>query len=329
MSEYDVYGIGNALVDIEYSVAPADLEAMNIDRGVRTLVDLDRQSEIMAYLSGRDVHRSAGGSAANTVIALSQFGGRGFYTCKIADDELGKLYDADLRGNGVATNARENSEAGHTGRCLVLITPDADRTMCTYLGIAGSIGRREVVPEALRASEYLYVEGYLATSDSAREAIVHARGIARETGVKTALSLSDLVVVERFGDGLREMIGPGVDLLFSNEAEALGFTGSHRVEDAIAGLARHAERFVITRGADGALIHDYGEIIESPARPVQGLDTNGAGDMFAGAFLYGLGRGWSLADAGRLAATASARLITSYGPRLEAAVTRGLLTEFV
>ena len=328
MIDYDVYGIGNALVDMAYSVAPADLEAMKIDKGVRTLMDLDRMSELMAHLSGRQVHRSAGGSAANTVIALSQFGGRAFYTCKTADDELGRLYDTDLRSNGVATNARECSEAGRTGRCLVLVTPDADRTMGTYLGISDSLGRREIEPEALRAARYLYVEGYLATSDSAREAVMHARGIAREAGVKTALSLSDVAIVEHCGDRLQEMIAPGVDLLFANEAEALGFAGSSRLEDAVAGLARHAERFVITRGADGALIHDRGETIEVPALPVQAIDTNGAGDMFAGAVLYGLGRGWTVAAAGRLAAMASARLITACGPRLDAAVTRGLLAEF-
>lgn len=325
MSKYDVYGMGNALVDMEYSVTPADLKTMGIDKGVMTLVDVDHQSELMVYLSEHHVHRSAGGSAANTVIALSQFGGSGFYSCKVADDELGHLYDEDLRTNGVATNAREYSEPGHTGRCLVLVTPDADRTMCTYLGITGGLSRNEIDAAALRESAYLYIEGYLATSETARDAVVHARGIAAEAGVRTALSLSDPTIVRHFGEGLREMIGPGVDLLFANEAEALGITGTEHLENAVEALARLADRFAITRDADGALVYDRGEITHIKAEPVQPVDTNGAGDMFAGAFLYGLTRDWSAVDAARLASRASARLIMAFGPRLDAATTRSLL----
>lgn len=327
MSQFDVYGLGNALVDMEYSVTPADLESMGIDKGVMTLVDVDHQSELMVYLSEHHVHRSAGGSAANTVIALSQLGGRGFYSCKIGDDELGRLYDTDLRANGVQTNAHEQSEDGHTGRCLVLVTPDADRTMCTYLGITGGLSRAEIVPDALAASAFLYVEGYLATSPTARDAVAHARALARDAGVATALSLSDPNIVEHFGDGLREMIGAGVDVLFANEAEALGLTGSETIDDAVAGLARLADRFVITRGPRGALVHDRGEITEIAARRVDPVDTNGAGDMFAGAFLYGITRGWTAPEAAELATRASARLITAYGARLDAATTRGLLEE--
>jgi sugar/nucleoside kinase (ribokinase family) len=325
MSEYDVYGIGNALVDMEYSVEPGDLRALGIDKGVMTLVDADEQARFIERLAREPVHRSAGGSAANTVIAVSQLGGRGFYACKIADDALGHLYDADLRRNGITTNALAHSEAGDTGRCLVFVTPDADRTMCTYLGITGGLTRSEIVPEALRASTWLYIEGYLATSATARDAIAHARGIAEAAGVKTALSLSDPGIVAHFGDGLREMIGSGVDLLFANEAEALGISGSRNVEEAVVALTQVAPRFVITRGAKGALVHDHGRTTEIAAQPVDPVDTNGAGDMFAGAFLHGLTQGWTLAEAGELATRAAARLITAYGPRLEAATTRELL----
>ena len=325
MSQYDVYAMGNALVDMEYRVEPADLEAMRIDKGVMTLVDVDHQSELMVYLSDHHVHRSAGGSAANTVIALSQLGGSGFYSCKVADDELGHLYDGDLRTNGVATNARAYSEPGHTGRCLVLVTPDADRTMCTYLGITGGLSRSEVDEAALRAAEWLYIEGYLATSGSARDAVVHARGIAADAGVRTALSLSDPNIVRHFCEGLQEMIGPGVDLLFANEAEALDISASNRIEEAVEALARLADRFVITRGAEGAIVYDRGETTRIEALSVRPVDTNGAGDMFAGAFLYGITRGWTAPEAARLAARAAARLIQAYGPRLDAATTRALL----
>lgn len=327
MSRYHVYGIGNALVDMEYSVTAEDLRAMGIDKGVMTLVDVDHQSELMVYLSEHHVYRSAGGSAANTVIALSQFGGSGFYTCKVADDELGDLYAEDLKANGVDTNAREQGESGHTGRCLVFVTPDADRTMVTYLGITGGLTRDELVPEALQGSDYLYVEGYLATSDSARDAVAHARALARDAGVKTSISLSDPNIVAHFRDGLMEMIGPGMDLVFSNEDEAKGIAGTDDLDDAVAWMKTIANEFVITRGPKGALAWNGRELVEIEAQPVTPLDTVGAGDMFAGAFLYGLGRGWDHAAAGNLASAAAAKLIRTYGARLPAEESRAVLND--
>lgn len=327
MSQYHVYGLGNALVDMEYQVTPEELKKMGIDKGVMTLMDVDQQSELMVWLSEHHVHRSAGGSAANSVIALSQLGGKGYYTCKVADDELGHLYADDLKANGVDTNAADLREDGHTGRCIVFVTPDADRTMATYLGITGGLGRHELDPAALRASDYLYMEGYLATSATAREAAVRARGIAEEAGVKTALSLSDPNIVTHFKDQLIEMIGPGIDLVFANEDEAQGITATGSLEDAIAYMKSIGKEFVITRGPNPSLVWDGQELIEIAAHNVEPLDTVGAGDMFAGAFLYGLTQGWSHRAAGDLASAASARLIQTYGPRLTAAETRGVLAE--
>jgi len=312
---------------MEYSVTPEDLAHMRIDKGVMTLVDVDHQSELMVYLSEHHVHRSAGGSAANTVIALSQFGGRGFYTCKVASDELGDLYADDLQANGVETNAREHSEDGHTGRCLVLVTPDADRTMCTYLGITGGLTRHELVPDALCDSEYVYIEGYLATSDTARDAAVHARELAQAAGVRTALSLSDPNIVAHFREGLLEMIGPGLDLVFANEDEAKHMAGAGDIHAAVEWMKGIAREFVITRGAQGALAWDGQAVVQIPAQPVQPVDTVGAGDMFAGAFLHGRSRGWDHAAAGRLATTAAARLITAYGARLTREEMQAVLAE--
>lgn len=328
MTTYDVYGIGNALVDMEYSLGVEDLERMGIEKGVMTLVDVDHQSELMVYLADRHVHRSAGGSAANTVIAVSQFGGRGFYSCKIGDDELGRLYAGDLQANGVRTNAHEQREPGHTGRCLVFVTPDADRTMHTYLGITGGLGRGELDEAALRDSSCLYIEGYLATSDSARDAVAHAREVAREAGVTVALSLSDPGIVAHFREGLMEMIGPGVDLIFANADEALGIAGSEDLDGAVSWMQGVASRFVITRGADDALVWDGTDLIRVPARPVRPIDTVGAGDMFAGAFLYGLARGWDCRRAGEFASTAASRIITAYGPRLPREQARELAAAF-
>ncbi len=325
---YDVYGIGNALVDVEYRVAPEELGKHGLDKGVMTLIDEDRQSDLMERCAARRVARSAGGSAANTAIAVAQFGGRGYYSCKIGDDELGHLYAEDLKANGVDTNAHDGSEPGPTGRCLVFVTPDADRTMATYLGITGGLGRSEVDTTALKNSGYLYIEGYLATSETARDAALHAREIAARNGTPTAVSLSDPSIVTHFRDGLLEIIGPDVDLLFANEDEALGMTGSSDLDDAIERLKSRAREFVITRGPNPSVAWTGSERVDIPAYPVEPLDTVGAGDMFAGAFLYGRSRGWSHARAGRLAAAACARLIRSYGPRLERGEARQLLEEF-
>jgi sugar/nucleoside kinase (ribokinase family) len=263
------------------------------------------------------------------VIAVSQFGGKGFYSCKVADDELGHFYLDDLIANGVDTNRHGDKEPGHTGRCVVLVTPDTDRTMVTHLGITGGFSARELVPEAIRESDYLYMEGYLATSDTARAASVEAKGIAAEAGVRTAISLSDPNIVNHFKDELKTMIGDGVDLLFANEAEARGMAGTEDFSDAIEYLKSIAREFAVTRGPEGALVYDGRELIEIEPVRVQAVDTVGAGDMFAGAFLYGVSQGWDHRRSGDLASAASARLVTSLGPRITAAETREVLQAFL
>jgi sugar/nucleoside kinase (ribokinase family) len=329
MSRYHVYGIGNALVDMEYEVGEDDLAKLRIDKGVMTLVDEAHQKEIMAHLAEHRHGRGSGGSAANTVIAVSQFGGKGFYSCKVADDELGHFYLDDLIANGVDTNRHGDKEPGHTGRCVVLVTPDTDRTMVTHLGITGGFSARELVPEAIRESDYLYMEGYLATSDTARAASVEAKGIAAEAGVRTAISLSDPNIVNHFKDELKTMIGDGVDLLFANEAEARGMAGTEDFGAAIEYLKSIAREFAVTRGPEGALVYDGRELIEIEPVRVQAVDTVGAGDMFAGAFLYGVSQGWDHRRSGDLASAASARLVTSLGPRITAAETREVLQAFL
>ncbi|AGA91337.1 sugar kinase, ribokinase [Thioflavicoccus mobilis 8321] len=329
MRKYQVYAVGNALVDMEYEVAPEDLERLQIDKGVMTLVDEAQQLDIMAHLAERHHKRGSGGSAANTVIAVSQFGGNGFYSCKVANDDLGHFYMDDLVAGGIDTNSHSERRDGHTGRCVVLVTPDSDRTMCTFLGISSALSEQELVTEALRDSDYFYTEGYLVTSDSARQASIEAKRVADEAGVKTAISLSDPNMVNYFKDGLLEMIGGGVDLLFANEAEAMGIAGSDDLGTTIEELKALAREFVITRGPKGALVYDGQDLIEIPAVPVQAVDTLGAGDMFAGAFLYGLTQGWGHRRAGELACAASAKLVTSLGPRITAEESQAILRRFI
>jgi len=325
MSKYDVYALGNALVDMEYEVQPEDLKHLSIDKGVMTLVDEAHQLRIMDHLRERHHQRGSGGSAANSVIALSQFGGSGWYSCKVADDELGHFYLKDLRDGGVATRDTSFLEAGDTGRCVVLVTPDSDRTMCTYLGISGNLSLHELDQDALKASKWFYTEGYLVTSDTARVAAIEARKLAERSGVKTAISLSDPNMVKFFKDGLKEMIGAHVDMVFANEEEAMGMADADNLDDAVAYLKTLAREFAVTRGPKGALVWDGEQAIDIAPVPVKPVDTVGAGDMFAGAFLYGLTQGWSHQKAGDLASAASAKLVTSLGPRISRDATQGIL----
>ena len=317
MKRYDVYGVGSALVDTEIKVNDIFLQQLGIAKGVMTLVDEARQEEILQrFNSGQpEIQRACGGSAANTVIAQQLFGGASFLSCRTADDEDGHFYRSDLHRAGVAHNPAEKTEDA-TGKCLVMVTPDAERTMNTCLGISEKITGADLVPEALADSRYLYLEGYLVTSPNGHATALQARQIAAQHDVMTALSFSDPTIVASFADSLKEIIGSGVDFLFCNEDEALCWTGTDRLEDAEDALRKAASCTVVTRGARGARILNGSSWTDIPPRRVQAVDTNGAGDMFAGAFLYGLAQNRTPAEAGRLASYAAAEIVRHYGPRL-------------
>jgi sugar/nucleoside kinase (ribokinase family) len=315
---YDVYGIGNALVDIEYTVTVDQLTELSIDKGVMTLVDSARQQSVMSALQDNPQHRSCGGSAANSIIAVTQFGGSAFYSCRVANDHVGPFYFEDLLSHGVATNiTHHNREDGVTGTCLVFVTPDADRTMNTHLGITEELATPDLVADAIGVSRYLYIEGYLAPSASARAAVREAKQVARNAGTAVALTLSDPNMVEYFRAELDEMLEGGVDLLFSNEAEARLMAGTESLHDAVDFLESLAKQFVVTRGPQGALVFDGKTLLDIPGVAVDAIDTVGAGDMFAGAFMYGICHGMDYAAAGALATHASAVLVTRYGPRMD------------
>lgn len=320
MKKYHVYGVGAALVDTEIEVSDEELAQMGVEKGIMTLVDQQKQAELITHLEGHLVtaSRASGGSAANTIIASSYFGGRAFYSCKVASDESGEFYLQDLRDAGVDSNFHDKKEDGVTGRCLVLISPDAERSMNTYLGISESLSVADLDHQAIAESEYVYIEGYLVTSETGRAAAIETRKIAEKHRVKTALSLSDPGMVEFFKAGLTEIVGAGVDLIFCNKAEALGWAETENLDDAIATLKLAAKTFAITLGAEGALVFDGEELHSIAGRPVDAIDTNGAGDMFAGAFLYGITNNYSFKQAGELASLASAKVVSQYGPRLQA-----------
>ncbi|WP_300426517.1 adenosine kinase [uncultured Thalassolituus sp.] len=317
---YHIYGIGNALVDKEFEVDDAFFADAGIEKGMMTLIEQDQLASMLDILQNRYglKKRACGGSAANTIIGASYFGARTFYTCNVANDEAGDFYISDMKAAGVDTNMGDNRDEGVTGKCVVMVTPDAERTMNTYLGITSELHQKHIHEDALAQSEYVYIEGYLVTSDTSRAAAIQVRELARKHGVKVAMTFSDPAMVQFFKDGVSEMIGDGVDLLFCNEQEAMLYTGADSLPTAIDGLKAVAQTFAVTLGSKGAVAWDGSQLHHIAPNNVKAVDSNGAGDMFAGAFLYAITHGHDFAAAGRLASLASATVVSQFGPRLDA-----------
>ena len=320
MTQYDIYGIGAALLDTEIQVTDQDLKELSVEKGIMTLVDQDKQQQLIHHLDDHITQskRTSGGSAANTIIASSYFGAKTFYSCRVSNDDNGKLYLNDLGAANVQYHSNNGSFTGITGKCLVLITPDAERSMNTFLGISEQLCIDDIDEAALAQSKYVYLEGYLATSETGRAAAIKLRELAEENNVKTAITLSDPAIVQFFKDNLKAMIGPkGVDLLFCNQDEAFNFTETDNIEEALNELQKYAKAFAITLGAEGALLFDGAQTIKVPGYKVEAIDSNGAGDMFAGAFLAELSKGKSFEACGNLGCKAASVVVSQYGPRLK------------
>jgi sugar/nucleoside kinase (ribokinase family) len=325
---YDVYAIGNAIVDIVTEVEYDFFDKNAVEKGVMTLVDEKRQQHLMKAIDMERSKLTGGGSAGNTITAISQFGGKGFYSCAVAKDELGKFFIDDLRNNGVETNlVYDQLPLDHTGRCLVMTSPDAERTMNTFLGVNSFFSPEFLDEEALKASKYLYMEGYLVPSPKGLEAMKAAKKLAEHHKVSTALTFSDPSMVKYFSTQMEEIVGASVDLLFCNEEEAMIFTGTNDILEAREKLKQVAKRFVMTLGKNGALVFDGDTFIQIEPYKVTAIDSNGAGDMFAGAFMYAITHGHSFAEAGKLASLASSKVVGQWGPRLTTDVLQQLLTE--
>ncbi len=316
-SMYDIYGLGNALVDMEYVVDHDFLQRHGIAKGHMTLVDEARIDALTALLEELRPERMSGGSAANTIIAAEGFGATTYYSCKLADDATGAYFLEDLGAFGVATNANALADNGKSGRCLVLVTPDAERSMSTFLGISSNLSIADIDEAALANSKYFYVEGYLSSSPESLEAAVACRELAQRERVQTAVTLSDPSMVELFRDNLTRMLGNGVDHLFCNEEEALSWTKTDRLDVAINELKDIARVLNITLGARGSLAITRSARHEVAAFPTNVIDTNGAGDIYAGACLYGWCAGMESVQAASFANFAAANLVAQYGGRLK------------
>ena len=312
MKPYAAYAIGAALVDTEIQVTDAELAEMNVEKGMMTLVDQARHFDMLTTLSNHLIraNHASGGSAGNSMIATAMMGAPTYMCCKVAQD-------ADLEQSGVAHGLTERSTDGVTGKCVVLITPDAERSLNTHLGISETLSTDEVDEAAIKDSEWVYLEGYLVTSPTGHAAALRTKALAEAHGVKTAVSFSDPGMVKFFRDNMAALVEGGVELVFCNESEALAWGQCDDLDTAIEAIKAVARRFVITLGADGAVTWDGETLHRVAARPVEALNTNGAGDMFAGAFLYALSREETDLRATEYATLAAGEVVKYFGPRLE------------
>ncbi|MBU2580852.1 MAG: adenosine kinase [Alphaproteobacteria bacterium] len=315
-TRYDVIGIGNAIVDIIGRCDDEFLVKHDAPKGHMRLVDAETVSALYSGM-GPAVEIS-GGSAANTLVGVSSFGGNGAFIGKVADDEFGKIFAHDIRAAGVAFNSKAVNGKDPTSRSLILVTPDGERTMNTFLGISTDIDDGEVDPEAIKAAKIVYLEGYLFDRPDAKAAFRQAVKIAREGSRKVALTLSDGFCVDRHRGEFVELIRDGVDILFANEDEIKSLYETADFEEAARRTMADTELAALTRSASGSLIISRGERIEIPVDPVAKVeDTTGAGDLYAAGFLYGVASGKDLKTAGRLGSIAAAEVISHIGARPE------------
>jgi len=317
MTHYDIYAIGNALVDSEYEVSDALLQSMGVSKRHMTLIDTPQRAELLGHVKHVQPRQTGGGSAGNTVVALAQLGGRAFYSCKVAHDSLGDFYVKDLQAQGVDTNlTHTRASEGQTGSCMVLVTPDAERSMCTFLGVSAELDDTALQPHAIAKSKIYYMEGYLAASPTGLAAALKGRQIAQDAGVALALTLSDVSMIQFCKSGLDAMLGDGVDYLFCNQEEAQVWCGTEDLEAVKTSLKKLAKMVCLTRGSEGCEILTADAAWSVPADKVKAIDTNGAGDMFAGAFLYAITRGYSPERAANLGNHAAAAVVSQHGNRL-------------
>jgi sugar/nucleoside kinase (ribokinase family) len=314
--KFDVYGVGNALVDVQAQVTEEIVAATGFAKGMMTLVDNEQQAALLQHIDGLPLHRCAGGSAANTIVGIADLGGKAAYCGKVSQDEMGAFFLEDMRKQGVAIDVSP-AEDGPSGTCAVLITPDAQRTMLTNLGVSATLTPDDVDEAKVRDARYVYIEGYLLTGDTTKAAAYRTMELAQELGVKIALTASDPFLVNLLREEIWQLVRGPVDVFFCNEEEAKSLTGKDDVIECAHEIHQHAENVALTLGKNGSVIMHGGEAIPIEGVTVDAVDTTGAGDMYAAGFLYGITNGMGWQQAGRLASHLAARVVAQMGARLE------------
>ena len=318
MKKYDVFGIGNALVDCVCMVDDSFLVENNIEKGIMTLVDKEKQKLLIEKIKNTKTFIQSGGSVSNSIFVLSQLGGSGYSSFLVSDDNFGNIYINDLKNNGVKIGEKKYIIAdGMTGSCLVLTTPDAERTMNTCLSISTKYSIKNISFDDLNNSKYLYIEGYLVTSELSMQAIHDCISYCKKNDIKIALTFSDLSMVKFFKNKLESILKYKIDLLFCNEKEAKAFSEKPSLNESSNFLLQFSKLVVITRGNKGSLIASSKEKINIDSVKTDAIDTVGAGDAFSGAFLFGINNGMGLENSGKLASALSSKVVSKIGPRLE------------
>jgi sugar/nucleoside kinase (ribokinase family) len=313
VSRFDVVALGNALVDVLAYADDDFVTRTGVEPGAMTMVDAARSDEIYAEMG--PATESSGGSAANTAAGVASFGGRAAYIGRVSDDAFGKVFSHDLRSIGVHFDSPPATTGAPTGRCLVLVTPDAQRTMCTFLGAGAELDESYVDEALIASSAVTYLEGYVWDPPAAKKAVRRAAAVAHQADQRVALTLSDPFCVERHREEFLELIEGHVDILFANEHEITMLYEVDTFDEALHRVRGHCEIAALTRGPHGSVVVAGDDVHVIDAHPVEVVDTTGAGDLYAAGFLYGLTHGHALATCGRLASLAAAEVISHLGAR--------------
>ena len=315
----DVVGIGNAIVDVLVQTGDAFLESHGLTKGAMALVD-EEQAQILYQASGAGLETS-GGSAANTLAGLAQLGSRAGFIGRVRNDQLGEIFSHDIRAVGTRFDTPAATNGPSTARCLILVTPDAQRTMCTYLGASVQLEPEDLDLSMVRDAKVLYLEGYLWDSPAAKRAFIAAAEACRDSGGQVALSLSDGFCVDRHRDSFLELVNGHVDVLFANESEITSLYGTDSVESALEQVKGCCQVAALTRSEQGSVVLSGDQRWDIPAYRLGTLvDTTGAGDLYAGGFLHGYTQGLDLESCGRIGSVCAGQVVTQLGPRSQASL---------
>ncbi len=319
--KYDVFGVGNAIVDILAQVEEKSVVDLSLVKGTMALMDTETQSTVLHHLDSHPLQLASGGSAANTMVAVAQSGGNGVYFGKVSDDTHGQFYKQDMEQSGIAFPVPAADESSlPTGSCVVLTTPDAERTMCTHLGVSTTLHKSEIDADILSQCKVSYIEGYLWDAEGPRAACVESFEQSKRLGVRAAFTISDSFLIGRFADDFRRVISEYVDILFCNIDEAREFFETDDVDECTAKIGDICELSFVTASEQGCYVVENRSVQKVAGYPVKAVDTVGAGDAFAGGALYGITHGMSAVNAARWGNYFASRVVEHIGPRLHSSM---------
>lgn len=309
-------GMGNGLVDIQYRISEEIMAEFGMKKGEMRLIDNEERQRLEKFFKDYPFYRCSGGSAANSIIAFSQLGGKAAYKTVLGNDELGKFYAKEFEQLGIDLFAEYKNDYP-TGLCFVFIAPDSERTMLTSLGATAFFSTKNLIEDVIARSEWIYLEGYKFSQEESTKSVYKSIELAKKYNTKIAFGVSDVFITENFHSNVAKAV-PEADLFFCNENEALSFTKEKTIEKATSKLFNLVENVVITKGAQGSIIKWKNEIFEVNSFPADAVDSTGAGDMFAGAFLYGVINKNDPHYAAKLASYCSAKVVSQLGARMDA-----------